>query len=169
LSVLFGPLREIGLVREIAMLWIRIRSDPHHFCRFASIFCIFKIGGVECVGESFAYVDYFVFLRDVFIRTQTAAVASRCSTILATHLPIPHPYSFQPNVNYTFARKFEYTVQNIANFYSCDSYSRFCIIRAVIVQQCSSVFLPVFRIQHRDEHPGSYFRELRNNCLVKNT
>ncbi len=38
-------------------------------------------------GHSFAYVAHFVFLRDVWIRTQSAAVASRRATNLATHLP----------------------------------------------------------------------------------
>jgi hypothetical protein len=37
------------------------------------------------VGHSFTYVAYFVFLRDVWIRTQRAAVASRRATNLATH------------------------------------------------------------------------------------
>jgi hypothetical protein len=37
------------------------------------------------VGHSFAYVAHFVFLRDVWIRTQRAAVAY--ATNLATHLP----------------------------------------------------------------------------------
>jgi hypothetical protein len=45
------------------------------------------LGGLECVGHSFAYVAHFVFLRDVWIRSQTAAVASRRATNLATHLP----------------------------------------------------------------------------------
>ncbi len=36
-------------------------------------------GGPECFGHSFVYVAYFVFLGDVLIRTQRAA--------LATHLP----------------------------------------------------------------------------------
>ncbi len=34
------------------------------------IFCIFLylfFGGLECVGHSFAYVAYFLFLRDVWI------------------------------------------------------------------------------------------------------
>jgi hypothetical protein len=39
-------------------------------------------GGLECVGLSFACVAYFVFLGDVWIRTQTAAVASRRATNL---------------------------------------------------------------------------------------
>jgi hypothetical protein len=37
------------------------------------------------VGHSFAYVARFVFLRNVWIRTQRAAIA--CATNLATHLP----------------------------------------------------------------------------------
>jgi hypothetical protein len=37
-------------------------------------------------GHSFAYVAHLVFLRDVWIRTQIAAVASRRATNLATHL-----------------------------------------------------------------------------------
>ncbi len=45
-------------------------------------FFVYFFGGLECVGHSFAYVAHFVFLRDVWIRTQRAAVASR-----ATHLP----------------------------------------------------------------------------------
>jgi hypothetical protein len=43
--------------------------------------------GLEYVGHSFAYVAHFVFLRDVWIRTLRAAVASRRATNLATHLP----------------------------------------------------------------------------------
>ncbi len=42
-------------------------------------------GGLECVGHSLAYVALFVFLRDFWIRTQRAAVASRRATNLATH------------------------------------------------------------------------------------
>jgi len=39
-------------------------------------------------GQSFAYVAHFVFLGDVWIRTQKAADASRCATNLATHSPM---------------------------------------------------------------------------------
>ncbi len=42
--------------------------------------------GLECVGNSFAYVAHFVILRDVRIRTQWTAVASMRATNLATHL-----------------------------------------------------------------------------------
>ncbi len=42
-------------------------------------------GGLECVGHSFAYVAHLWFLRDVWIRTQSAAVASKRATYLATH------------------------------------------------------------------------------------
>jgi hypothetical protein len=54
-----------------------------------SSFLYFFFGGLEDVGHSlsFAYVAHFVFLGDVWIRTQRAAVASRCATNLATHLP----------------------------------------------------------------------------------
>jgi hypothetical protein len=48
------------------------------FCPF---FC-----GLECVGQSFAYVAHFVFLRNVWIRTQRVAIASRHATNFATHL-----------------------------------------------------------------------------------
>ncbi len=33
------------------------------------------IGGQECVGHSFAYVAHLYFLGDVWIRTQSAAIA----------------------------------------------------------------------------------------------
>jgi hypothetical protein len=41
--------------------------------------------------NSFAYVAHFVFLGDVWIRTQIAAIASRCAINVATHLPLSHP------------------------------------------------------------------------------
>jgi hypothetical protein len=52
---------------------------------------VYFLGGLEYVRHFFAYVAHFVFMRDVWIRTQRAAVASRCatthlSTNLATHL-----------------------------------------------------------------------------------
>ncbi len=50
-------------------------------------FFLYYFGGLECVGQSFDYVAHFVFLRDVWIRTQTAAVASRRATSLVNHLP----------------------------------------------------------------------------------
>ncbi len=51
-------------------------------------FFSFFFGRLECVGHSFANVVNFLFLRDVWIRTQGAAVASR----LATNLAPPSPY-----------------------------------------------------------------------------
>jgi hypothetical protein len=44
-------------------------------------------GRIECVGHSFANVAHFVFLRDVWIRNQRAAVASR-----RYQLSHPSPY-----------------------------------------------------------------------------
>jgi hypothetical protein len=46
---------------------------------FFNFFIFF--GGLECVGHSFAYVTHFVLLRDVWNRTQRAAIASRRATI----------------------------------------------------------------------------------------
>ncbi len=39
-------------------------------------------------GPSFVYVTHFVFLRDIWIRTQKAAAASRRTSNLATHLTL---------------------------------------------------------------------------------
>jgi hypothetical protein len=50
-------------------------------------FFLYIFGGLECVCHFFAYVAYFAFLRDVWIRTQRAVVTSSCATNLATHLP----------------------------------------------------------------------------------
>jgi hypothetical protein len=49
------------------------------------IFFVYFFGGLECVGHSFAYVAHLWFLRDVWIRTQSTAVASWRATDLATH------------------------------------------------------------------------------------
>jgi hypothetical protein len=51
-------------------------------------FNFFFLGGVYSVG----FVGHFVFLRDVWLRTQRAAVASRHAPNLATHIPeLIHP------------------------------------------------------------------------------
>ena len=52
-----------------------------------TFFNIFS-SGLKCVGYTFAYVVHFIFLSDVWIRTQRAAVANRRATNLANHL---HP------------------------------------------------------------------------------
>ncbi len=64
--------------------WWKKHVIKEHF--FVYILIIF--GGLECVGHSFAYVAH-LFLGNVWIRTQGAAVASRYwyATNLATHLP----------------------------------------------------------------------------------
>jgi hypothetical protein len=56
--------------------------------------------GIECVGHYFAYIThFFLFLRDVWIQTQRAVIASmRTSNLdtqlsnLATHLPEKVPF-----------------------------------------------------------------------------
>ncbi len=66
------------------------------FCPF---FC-----GLECVGQSFAYVAHFVFLRNVWIRTPAESCReSRHATNLATHLPdlathLPNLATHLPNL-----------------------------------------------------------------------
>jgi hypothetical protein len=55
------------------------------------------------LATPFAYFAHFVFLRDVRLRIQRAAVASRRSTNLATHLPNTATYllnlaTFIPNL-----------------------------------------------------------------------
>ncbi len=59
------------------------------------IFADFKstFGRLECVGHSFAYVAHLWFLKDVWIRTQSTAVASWRATDLATHPLLSHPPS----------------------------------------------------------------------------
>jgi hypothetical protein len=53
-----------------------------------------KIGGLECVDHSAASVAPFLFLKEFWIRTQRAAVASRHATNLATHLPFLYFFTF---------------------------------------------------------------------------
>jgi hypothetical protein len=48
-------------------------------------FFVYFFGGLVWVGHSFAYVAHLWFLRDVWIRTQSAAVASGCATNFATN------------------------------------------------------------------------------------
>ena len=42
-------------------------------------------GGLDRFSHSFVFVAHFVFLRDVWIQTERAAVARKCATNLATH------------------------------------------------------------------------------------
>ncbi len=72
--------------QEYTLLCLRERNC---FALFLYIF-----NRLECVGHSFAYVAHFVFLREVWIQTQRAAVASRLvyqlsyqSPYLSTHSP----------------------------------------------------------------------------------
>jgi hypothetical protein len=63
------------------------------------IFFVYFSGGLECVGHSSAYVAHLWFLRDVWIRTQSAAVASWRATNLATH-PSESELSSLPSSRY---------------------------------------------------------------------
>ncbi len=86
-------------------------------CDVSIFFCIF-FGGLERVGHSFAYVAHFLFLRDVWIRNQRAAVASRRATNWATYLP--SIYLLINFVNYELSRSFdtESTVRYVSYFLS---------------------------------------------------
>jgi hypothetical protein len=74
----------------------RVRSSLLYHClntyeyMYVNFFCIF-FGGLECVGHSFAYVAHFVFLRDAWIRTQSAAVASKRATNSNPSPLLSHP------------------------------------------------------------------------------
>ncbi len=62
--------------------------------RASSAYFYIFFSGLECVGHFFVYVAHFVFLGGFWIRTQRAAVASRCATNLATHIPLSHPSAY---------------------------------------------------------------------------
>jgi hypothetical protein len=73
---------------SLLLLLRPILSTNQHtavFCKLYSF--VYFFGGLEWSGHSFANVAHFVFLRDVWIRTQRAAVASRRAINLGTHLP----------------------------------------------------------------------------------
>ncbi len=66
-------------------------SQRKNVCYSIWLFFFIFIGGQECVGHCFAYVALFWFLRDVWIRTESVAVASGRPTNLATHPLVSHP------------------------------------------------------------------------------
>jgi hypothetical protein len=74
------------------MLFINLKMIRFILC---TTFFVYFLGGLECVGHSFAYVAHLRFLRDVWIRTESAAVASWRATDLATH-----PSRGRHNLNY---------------------------------------------------------------------
>ncbi len=84
---------KVGIQIRTHLVWIRqyISQDPDPYrwfwLRMHSLFLHIFFGWLDCVGHSFAYVAHFVFLRDVWILTQSAAVASR----RANNLAIPFP------------------------------------------------------------------------------
>ncbi len=59
---------------------------------------VYFFGGLECVGHSFAYVAH-LFLRDVWIRTQRASIASRRATNLAINLPFSNLATHLPKLS----------------------------------------------------------------------
>jgi hypothetical protein len=82
---------------------IPIIPDPDFDIR-NNYFIIF-FGGLQCVGHSFAYVAHFEFFRDVWIRTQRAAVPSRRASNLATYsisLKLSHPSPSYEIIDFSF-------------------------------------------------------------------
>jgi hypothetical protein len=65
-----------------------------------SLFIFYFSGGID--SYSFAYGAHFVFLRDVWIRTQRAAEASRRATNLATPSPFYKERYILPSTKNTF-------------------------------------------------------------------
>ncbi len=55
----------LAVVASLSLFWssFHVNSLPYYFC------CCIFLGGLLYVGHSFAYVDHFVFLRDVWILT----------------------------------------------------------------------------------------------------
>ena len=82
---------EILKTRDLKVYWGTATTGKPHIAYFvpmskeSSGFLNFF---VYFLGHSFASVAHFEFLGDVWIKTQRAAVASRCAANLATHLPI---------------------------------------------------------------------------------
>ncbi len=62
-----------------------------------NVFFVYFFGGLECFDHSFAYVAHLWFLRDVWIRSQSAAVASWRATDLATH---PSNLATHPSISH---------------------------------------------------------------------
>ncbi len=89
-SMLFINHRRRLLLNSVANLYLQYTK--YNVSAKTTFLCRNFLGGIECVGHCFAYLAHFVFLRDVWIRTQKAAVASRRAIInLATHLYLPPP------------------------------------------------------------------------------
>jgi hypothetical protein len=68
-------------------LYLFLSDTGFSYIRASWEYYFIFFSGLECVGYSFVYVARFVFLRDVWTRTQRDAVASRRATNLTIHLP----------------------------------------------------------------------------------
>ncbi len=84
------------------------------------------------LATPFAYVGRFVILRDVWIRTQRAAVVSRCATNLATHLPKLASHCYWNTIcSYcaSLSTMFSFGMNFVSNFESGKYPQRFQIIK----------------------------------------
>ncbi len=83
-----GAVSSLGNMYLIVAIHRTIVTDLQtKLFKIKCFFFVYFVGGLECVGHSFASVAHFAVFRDVWIRTQRAAVPSRRTTSLATHLP----------------------------------------------------------------------------------
>jgi hypothetical protein len=55
------------------------------YCTVCITLLLNIFGVLECARHCFAYVTHLVFLRNVKIETQSAAVESGCATNVSTH------------------------------------------------------------------------------------
>jgi hypothetical protein len=66
--------------RSVLLLHGAAFSSQTWVDKVGQLYFVYFFGGLSVFSYSFAYVALFVFLRDVWIRTQRAAVASRRAT-----------------------------------------------------------------------------------------
>jgi hypothetical protein len=79
-----------GTKTQTSLPCLKCICKKSYVLRASTVFCLFF------AGRSFAYVAHFVFLRDVWIRTQRAAVASRRTTNLDEVIhAVRHSHEFQ--------------------------------------------------------------------------
>ncbi len=74
------------------LVYLRPATPPCFWIWKGSKYSLFFLffGRLECVGHSFAYVAHFVFLGDVWIRTQRAVRSKQARYQLSR--PFPYPY-----------------------------------------------------------------------------
>jgi len=87
-----GKLMLNSVHEEIQDMKLKRQSKKHHLL----LFCTYiLLGGLMVIGHFFAYVAHFIFLRDFWIRIQSAVVTSMARYQLSHPSPKgshPSPY-----------------------------------------------------------------------------